>query len=77
MHSEKRKRCAPLLLAYDSHPATLRRGADELLEEAVDHLASYNEWFKRKVRDSQAAVTRGETVPHGGVREWLEAREQR
>jgi predicted transcriptional regulator len=54
-----------------------RRGADELLEEAIDHLVGYNEWFERKVRDSQAAVARGETVPDEDVRTWLESRERR
>jgi predicted transcriptional regulator len=54
-----------------------RRGAHELLDEAVDHLVSYNEWFERKVRDSQAAVARGETVPDEDVRTWLESRERR
>jgi len=54
-----------------------RRGADELLQEAVDHLVSYNDWFERKVRDSQASVGRGETVRDGDVRAWLEARERR
>jgi predicted transcriptional regulator len=54
-----------------------RRGADELLGEAVDHLVSYNEWFERKVRDSQAAVARGETVADQDVRAWLESRERR
>ncbi|MBV9084628.1 MAG: hypothetical protein JOZ62_18285 [Acidobacteriaceae bacterium] len=54
-----------------------RRGADELLDEAVDHLVAYNEWFERKVRDSQAAVSRGQTVPDEEVRTWLEARERR
>ncbi|MGH9632316.1 MAG: hypothetical protein ACRD7E_28765 [Bryobacteraceae bacterium] len=37
-----------------------RRGTDELLEEAVGHLVTYNEWFERKVRDSQRA---GVTFP--------------
>jgi len=54
-----------------------RRGADELLDEAVDHLVSYNEWLERKVRDSQAAVARGQTVPDEDVRTWLESRERR
>jgi predicted transcriptional regulator len=54
-----------------------RRGADELLEEAVDHLVAYNEWFERKVKDSQAAAARGETVPDEEVRDWLERRERR
>jgi predicted transcriptional regulator len=49
-----------------------RRGTDELLGEAVDHLVRYNDWFERKVRDSQAAVARGETVPDQDVRAWLE-----
>jgi predicted transcriptional regulator len=53
------------------------RGTNELLEEAVDHLVSYNDWFERRVRDSQAAVARGETVADEDVRAWLEARECR
>ena len=54
-----------------------RRGADELVEEAVDHLVAYNEWFERKVKDSQAAVARGEIVADEDVRAWLEGRERR
>jgi len=54
-----------------------RRGADELVEEAVDHLVAYNEWFEREVRDSQAAVARGDIVADQEVRAWLEARERR
>jgi predicted transcriptional regulator len=53
-----------------------RRGADELLEEAVDHLIVYSEWFERKVKDSQAMVARGEAVPDENVRAWLESRER-
>ena len=48
-----------------------RRGTDELLEEAVDHLVNYDEWFARKVKGSMAAAKRGETVPDERVREWL------
>ncbi len=54
-----------------------RRGADELIEEALDHLVSYNEWFERKVRDGRAAIARGEAVPDGDVRARLEARGRR
>ena len=54
-----------------------RRGADELLAEAVEHLVAYNEWFERRVKGSQAAVARGETVPDEEVRAWLEDRERR
>jgi predicted transcriptional regulator len=52
-----------------------RRGTDELLAEAVDHLVAYNEWLERKVGDSMAAVARGETVPDEEVRVWLGKRE--
>jgi predicted transcriptional regulator len=51
------------------------RGTDELVAEAVDHLVAYNEWFERKVKDSQAAFVRGETVSDEEVRAWLEDRE--
>lgn len=53
------------------------RGADELIEEAVDYLVSYNDWFEGKVRDARTAVARGERVPDEDVRTWLEARERR
>lgn len=53
-----------------------QRGTDELLEEAVDHLVAYNEWFERKVKDSLAAAGRGETVPDEAVHAWLVERER-
>jgi predicted transcriptional regulator len=49
-----------------------RRGTDELLQEAVDHLVTYNDWFERKVKDSIAAADRGDTVPDEEVRPWIE-----
>lgn len=52
------------------------RGTDELLQEAVDHLLTYNEWFERKVNSSLAAVERGETVSDEDVRAWIEQRER-
>ncbi len=54
-----------------------RCGTDELLEEVVDHLVAYHEWLERKVKDSQAAVARGEGVPDEDVRTWLQGRERR
>ena len=54
-----------------------RRGKDELIEEAVNHLVAYNEWFDRKVKDSLAAVERGETVSDEDVRTWVEQQERR
>jgi predicted transcriptional regulator len=53
-----------------------RRGKDELLEEAVNHLLVYNEWLERKVRDSQAAAEQGHIVPDEDVRAWIEQRER-
>jgi predicted transcriptional regulator len=52
------------------------RGKEELLEEAVNHLIAYNEWFERKVKNSLAAAERGETVPDEDVRAWIEQRER-
>jgi hypothetical protein len=38
------------------------------------NVPGYNAWFERKVRDSIAAVERGETVPDAEVGAWLEDR---
>jgi predicted transcriptional regulator len=54
-----------------------RRDRHDLIEEAVGYLVTYNDWFERKVSDSLAAVERGETIPDGDVRAWLESREAR
>ncbi len=52
------------------------RGKEELLDEAVNHLIAYNEWFERKVKNSLAAAERGEVVPDEDVRTWMEHRER-
>ena len=52
------------------------RGTDELLEEAVEHLVTYHEWFEGKVKDSLAATERGATASDEQVRAWLEKRER-
>lgn len=52
------------------------RGTDELLQEAVDHLVTYNDWFERKVKGSIAAAEQGKTVPDETVRAWIEQRER-
>jgi predicted transcriptional regulator len=54
-----------------------RRGTDELLEEAVDYLVSYNEWFERKVKSSITAAKESQTVPDEEVGAWLERQERR
>ena len=53
-----------------------QRGTDELVEEAVEHLVTYNDWLERKVSRSIAAAERGEAVADEHVREWIEQRER-
>ena len=53
-----------------------RRGADELLEEAVDHLVTWNDWLERKVNSSISAAETGEITSDDEVRAWLERRER-
>jgi len=52
------------------------RGTDDLLQEAVENLVTYNSWFEDKVKASMAAAARGEVVADDRVREWLEQRER-
>ena len=52
------------------------RDKNELLEEAVNNLVAYNQWFERKVSASAEAADRGELVADAEVREWLERRER-
>jgi predicted transcriptional regulator len=52
--------------------ASTGRGMDELIDEAVAHLAAYNAWFDRRVRESMAAAERGEIVSHEEARAWMD-----
>ena len=52
----------------------IHRDRNELLEEAVNNLLVYNEWFERKVNASIAAAERGEVVPDHEVCAWVEER---
>lgn len=52
------------------------RRADELIEEAVDHLITWSDWLEGKVKASISAAERGETTPDDEVRAWLERRER-
>ena len=68
---------APETLAkLDELAQRTHRGTDELMEEAVDHLVAYNEWFEKKVRDGMAATDQGRTVPDEDVLAWIESRER-
>jgi predicted transcriptional regulator len=53
-----------------------RRGKDELLEEAVDHLVTWNDWIERKVNSSISAAERGAITSDDEVLAWLERRER-
>jgi predicted transcriptional regulator len=52
------------------------RDKSELLEEAVNNLVAYNQWFERKVNASQEAADQGDVVADEDVRGWLERRER-
>lgn len=71
LHLTKERQARLNELAQRTH-----RGTDELLEEAVDHLIAYNEWFEQKVKHSLSAAERGELVSDAEVRAWIEKRER-
>jgi predicted transcriptional regulator len=41
------------------------RAAEKLVQEAVERLLNYDEWFSREVDRGLAAADRGEFVEHG------------
>jgi len=45
-----------------------QRGTDELLQEAVENLVIYNNWFERKVKGSIPAAEQGKAVSDETVR---------
>lgn len=48
------------------------RGTDDLLQEAVENLVTYNAWFEREVKQSIEVAEQGEVVADEDVRAWLE-----
>lgn len=52
------------------------RDQSELLEEAVNNLVAYNQWFESKVSASQQAADHGDVVADEDVRGWLDQRER-
>jgi predicted transcriptional regulator len=48
------------------------RRADELVQEAVDRLLAYNQWFKEQVQVGLDQIARGEVVSHEEVGERIE-----
>ena len=52
------------------------RDKAELLEEAVNNLVAYDQWFVRKVEGSIAAADAGQVVADEDVHGWIERRER-
>jgi predicted transcriptional regulator len=50
------------------------RAAETLVQEAVDHLLNYNDWFLREVDKGLAAADRGEFVEHDHIRKRIDRR---
>lgn len=49
--------------------ATTGRGTDQLVQEAVDRLLAYDNWFKEQVRVGLDQINRGEFVEDEELRE--------
>lgn len=50
------------------------RAAEALVQEAVDRLLSYGEWFSEEVDRGLVAADKGEFVEHDDIRRMIEAR---
>ncbi len=50
------------------------RAAEALVQEAVERLFGYDEWFSRELDKGMAAADKGEFVEHDAVRRMIETR---
>ena len=50
------------------------RDAETLVQEAVERLVDYDEWFLREVEKGLAAADRGESIEHDDVLKMIESR---
>ena len=50
------------------------RAAETLVQEAIERLLGYEEWFLREVDHGIAEAERGEFVEHDDVRKMIETR---
>lgn len=50
------------------------RAAESLVQEAVDRLLRYDEWFSQEVEKGLSAARRGEFVEHADIRRLIENR---
>ncbi|MGH7840483.1 MAG: CopG family ribbon-helix-helix protein [Candidatus Binataceae bacterium] len=50
------------------------RATEALVQEALERLLDYDEWFLREVENGLAAADRGEFVEHGDMRKMINNR---
>ena len=50
------------------------RAAETLVQEAVERLLSYEDWFSREVEEGLAAADKGEFVEHAEILRTIERR---
>jgi predicted transcriptional regulator len=50
------------------------RAAETLVQEAVERLLNYDDWFSREVDKGLAAADRGEFVEHDDIRKMIDSR---
>jgi len=50
------------------------RATESLVQEAVERMVDYDEWFLREVEKGLAAADRGEFVDHADVRKLIDSR---
>jgi predicted transcriptional regulator len=50
------------------------RAAEALVQEAVERLVDYDEWFLQEVDKGLAAANRGEFIEHDAVRKLIDDR---
>jgi predicted transcriptional regulator len=50
------------------------RAAETLVQEAVERLLNYDDWFLREVEKGLAAADRGEFVEHDDIRKMIDSR---
>jgi predicted transcriptional regulator len=66
---------APELQAkLDRAAAQQGRNAESLIQEAVERLLNYDEWFARQVEEGVSAADRGEFVEHDEIGKLVDSR---
>jgi predicted transcriptional regulator len=58
----------------DRAAAQQGRNTESLIQEAVERLLNYNEWFARQVEEGWSAANRGEFVEHDEIGKLIDSR---